>query len=454
MRYLPTINVEDGIEQFAFPDIHAIALVECSWISEEATRGEHLKQLLLRSPMLLAWTALHGSDHRFTSTNLEDFIDTLTRFVDQQAHLLYRDHAKPLTSVHRVEAATLVDVHCFFSLLENGSNQESLEIQLLQRLQLIEFELRTKAIPQLDLGIPAELKALFGSESLLAKFQNTDLRDSKLRETTLAEWNLELPFFKNELGQIESRLARLELLEQKFSTELEKEKIAAMRQLAYGASHEVNNPLANISTRAQALLRDETDPKRRQRLQTIDAQAFRAHDMISDLMTFARPPRPRFERHQLFTIVEEALSKLTRQGFSQNTEFSNEVERGHYFDVDRSQLIDILLALLRNSLEALKEGGKIRVVSKYFEERDRMQISVRDNGPGIPPEIRRHVFDPFFSGREAGRGLGFGLPKVWSLMQQHSGRVEIVGEAGATQIDLHFPATQQSTSVMKVDQSA
>ena len=72
--------------------------------------------------------------------------------------------------------------------------------------------------------------------------------------------------------------------------QLHEAKLDAMKELAYGASHEINNPLANISGRAQSLLRDEADPKRRKLLLAIDNQAMRAHEMISDLMLFARPP--------------------------------------------------------------------------------------------------------------------------------------------------------------------
>src|SRR4029078_709927 len=76
-----------------------------------------------------------------------------------------------------------------------------------------------------------------------------------------------------------------------FDVQLERAKLDAMKELAYGASHEINNPLANIAARAQTLLDDEEDPGRRQKLVAIHRQAMRAHEMISDLMLFARPPK-------------------------------------------------------------------------------------------------------------------------------------------------------------------
>src|SRR3954468_13179505 len=90
--------------------------------------------------------------------------------------------------------------------------------------------------------------------------------------------------------ELAARLARLDELEHRFTSALEHAKLAALKEFAYGASHEINNPLANISTRAQALLAEEPHPERRKKLATIVAQALRAHEMISDLMLFAKPP--------------------------------------------------------------------------------------------------------------------------------------------------------------------
>jgi hypothetical protein len=98
------------------------------------------------------------------------------------------------------------------------------------------------------------------------------------------------------LPRLIRRLSRLDRLEREYSAELEREKLEALKELAYGASHEINNPLANISTRAQTLMREETDPERRRKLAVINAQAFRAHEMISDMMLFARPPMLERER--------------------------------------------------------------------------------------------------------------------------------------------------------------
>ena len=83
-----------------------------------------------------------------------------------------------------------------------------------------------------------------------------------------------------------------------------------MKELAYGASHEINNPLANIAARAQALLRDEADPERRRSLEAIYQQAMRAHEMISDLMLFARPPEPEMDGADLCGVASSIGAEM------------------------------------------------------------------------------------------------------------------------------------------------
>jgi signal transduction histidine kinase len=109
---------------------------------------------------------------------------------------------------------------------------------------------------------------------------------------------------------------------------------------------------------------------------------------------------------------------------------------------DPVQLAEAVQALIRNSLEAQPSGVRIRLTAgedaqgaTYFE--------VSDNGPGIRDEIARHMFDPFFSGREAGRGLGFGLPKAWRIAESHGGQLFCLNRAaGQTLFRLSWPRLQ------------
>jgi hypothetical protein len=108
--------------------------------------------------------------------------------------------------------------------------------------------------------------------------------------------------------------------------------------------------------------------------------------------------------------------------------------------VDPVQLRVAIKALVTNSLEALGEGGRIEIGLRcapkcdQASEREAIEIVVTDTGPGIPADVRPHIFDPFYSGREAGRGLGMGLPKCWRIIREHGGRIDVESDppGGAT----------------------
>lgn len=241
----------------------------------------------------------------------------------------------------------------------------------------------------------------------------------------------------NLLPQLAAKLRRLNQLETKFDAVLEQEKLASLRQLAYGASHEINNPLANISTRAQTLLREETNPEKRKRLATINAQAFRAHEMISDMMLFAKPPELSLSAVDMQRLLDTLMKELRPQAEQQGTLLSCVIpEMPIVVRADAVQLSVAIRALCVNSLEALGEGGgsvEIQVAvgrGPDGDSRDWLEIRVRDTGPGVSQEARRHLFDPFYSGREAGRGLGLGLSKCWRIITLHGGRIDLDSHGG------------------------
>jgi signal transduction histidine kinase len=206
---------------------------------------------------------------------------------------------------------------------------------------------------------------------------------------------------------------------------LEQAKLDAMKELAYGASHEINNPLANISARAQSLLRDERDPERRRTLEAIHLQALRAHEMISDLMLFARPPQLERRPLDLAELVRQVASGLAAECERRGIELNIVVDgQPPPVDGDATQLAVAINALIANSINALGRDGSIRLAVSSSPDGG-VQLQVEDTGPGIPPEVRPHIFDPFYSGREAGRGLGFGLSKAWRIITLHGGTLSV-----------------------------
>jgi signal transduction histidine kinase len=215
-----------------------------------------------------------------------------------------------------------------------------------------------------------------------------------------------------------------------FEKRLERAKLDALKELAYGASHEINNPLANISVRAQTLLRDERDPERRRALEAIHHQALRAHEMISDLMLFARPPRLDRQSVDVVELIRKVVCEFDGECLRRGIKILMNAEPSLLeIMADPIQLAVAIQALCRNSIEAIGQGGRIEIGVSALAH-DRVQIAVQDDGLGIPEHLRPHIFDPFFSGREAGRGLGFGLSKAWRIVTDHGGEIAVQSQPG------------------------
>lgn len=230
-------------------------------------------------------------------------------------------------------------------------------------------------------------------------------------------------------------------MDRDFDHALEQAKLEALRQFAYGAGHEINNPLANISARAQTLLRDERDPERRRLLAAINAQALRAHEMIADLMLFARPPRPKLAECDLVALLRAVHGELASQAQSQGSRFElklpNEPAPAR---IDPTQIAVAARSLCINALEALVQGGSLELsLERRGQPPGELCIRVADDGPGIPAAARPHIFDPYYSGREAGRGLGLGLCKAWRIATLHGGAIEVGDPPRGAELTLVLP---------------
>jgi signal transduction histidine kinase len=225
---------------------------------------------------------------------------------------------------------------------------------------------------------------------------------------------------------------------------LEDAKLAALAEFAAGAGHEINNPLATIVGRAQALLRHETDPGRRQSLATIAAQAFRIRDMIGDLMVFARPPAPVLERLLVNEAVSDVVARFQDTARECVCRLTFRAESAVFASIDPTQLSIVVSEFVRNALDAVGPTGggtvQVSVAAATVDGQHYAVTSVADNGSGLSDLDREHLFDPFYSGRAAGRGLGFGLCKCWRIVTGHGGWIDVATTAGSgSTFDAYWP---------------
>lgn len=225
-------------------------------------------------------------------------------------------------------------------------------------------------------------------------------------------------------------------------------KLDALAEFAAGAGHEINNPLAVISGQAQYVLAHadewfQGDPERpRKALQTIIGQTHRVHGILRDVMQFARPAAPRPVWFDLPTLLAETAASLGDLAEQRRVriEIGRTPDRLAAF-ADVEQVRQALTCLLRNAVEAApaESWARIRVVEPVPNAV--VEVAVEDGGSGPDPAQRPALFDPFYSGRAAGRGRGLGLPIAWRLARQQGGdvRLDAAGSGQPTRFLLTLP---------------
>ena len=201
--------------------------------------------------------------------------------------------------------------------------------------------------------------------------------------------------------------------------------LEAMAEFAAGAGHEINNPLGSILGQTQILLKSEQSTERKQAFETIGAQAWRVRDMIGNSMLFARPPQPQKKSVNLVEVVQQALEPFDKSAADAGVEI-HFATTADVIEVvaDRTQLSTLIAQLVRNAIESLRGADQDGSVSVTLRDDlpNTVELSVVDDGPGlVSDEVRRHLFNPFYSGRSAGRGLGFGLCLAWQIVRMHGG---------------------------------
>jgi hypothetical protein len=241
------------------------------------------------------------------------------------------------------------------------------------------------------------------------------------------------PSVEARLPALAAKLAGFQRRWAEFDARLEHEKLESLKELAYGASHEINNPLANIAARAQSLLQDEVDPDRRRMLSAVHRQALRAHEMIADLMLIARPPKLKLAPCDVCQLAAQAAAQHRELAAQREINLACLLDDEPILPVmaDETQIAVAIDAIVLNAIEAVGANGFVQIAVRpaVIDGEPFAEILVRDDGPGISENVRRHMFDPFFSGREAGRGLGFGLSKCWRIVTDHGGRVVVYQSA-------------------------
>lgn len=206
---------------------------------------------------------------------------------------------------------------------------------------------------------------------------------------------------------------------------LQSDKLATIGQLAAGVAHEINNPLANISLYTQILIRKPFDETIKDKLITIDDEANRAARIVKGLLEFARQSEPKLSSTDINLEITKVLNILNPQ--LKNTKVITELQPLPSIWADRGQIRQFFINMMTNSIQAIITNGEIIVKTSASE--DHVEISISDNGCGVPMENLDKIFDPFFTTKGT-EGTGLGLSICYGIIKSHGGTIDVKSEVG------------------------
>ncbi|MBI5844319.1 MAG: histidine kinase [Deltaproteobacteria bacterium] len=250
------------------------------------------------------------------------------------------------------------------------------------------------------------------------------------------------PFCRDEVDALDKKVKRLmedrrqslAKLEQSREHLIQAEKLAMVGKLSAGVAHSIRNPLTSVKMRLFSLERSlSLNPVQKEDFEVISEEIGHLDTIIANFLEFARPPRLKMQSLSLSDVVDATLALFRHRLESYGMKVS--VERGERLpptQADPEQLKEVLANLLVNSCEAMAQGGKISIresVENTPEGGGFVSVEYSDNGPGISPELAEKIFEPFFSTKEEGSGLGLSIAK--RVMDEHGGSIRILSTAGS-----------------------
>ncbi|MBF0337559.1 MAG: PAS domain S-box protein [Nitrospirae bacterium] len=208
----------------------------------------------------------------------------------------------------------------------------------------------------------------------------------------------------------------------------EKEKLAAIGEMAANIAHEIRNPLSAIRSSVEMLKEGSLDETKRKRIMDIAiVEMDRMNKIITDFLTYSSPRPPEFKTILLSRTLGETIEMLralasTNSNVTINTNIAHEV----YIDADDNKLRQVFWNLGLNAIQACQDNGEISVEVKQLPEF--VTIIFKDNGAGIEPNMLKKIFYPFFTTKRGGGGLG--LAMVYRIVHEHSGRINVMSTVG------------------------
>ena len=217
-------------------------------------------------------------------------------------------------------------------------------------------------------------------------------------------------------------------------------KMVAIGKLTAGVAHEINNPLGGILNCIYHFKKGgQSVEKQREYLDLMEDGIKRIQKTVTNLLEYARNPILEISEADFGSLIEKSLSLLDYQIRKNQIKIEREIPSSlPRIKVDIGQIVQVLINILLNAIQALEEGGTLKIVVRTLDER--LIVNVSDTGKGISGEIMPKVFDPFFTTKGDGQGTGLGLWLTQGIIERHGGTIQIKSrENEGTTVIMHFP---------------
>ena len=223
-------------------------------------------------------------------------------------------------------------------------------------------------------------------------------------------------------------------------------KLAVAGEMAAAMTHEIRTPLGILRSSAQILRREHgLSEEGREMTGFILSETDRLNQLVSSLLSFARPQPPAFVLQDVHTLLHQTITMLTPQAARKDVRLVADFqERAATILCDEEQMIQVFLNLVINAFQSLHTGGEVTL--RTHMDATHVSVEVSDNGPGVPDEHREHIFEPFFTTRE--NGVGLGLTVVQQIVHVHHGQITLQSNDGhGACFALRFPRSRAERSI-------
>ena len=235
------------------------------------------------------------------------------------------------------------------------------------------------------------------------------------------------------------------------------QRLASIGRLAAEIAHEMNNPLTSVLTfcrLATSILQQEPFPEQRlsdlrNYISYLQSETERCANISRNLLDFSRQSEIEIRENDIHEILDKTLTILRhRAGLDEikiHTDYAAELP---FLSCDFKRLQQAFVNILWNAIEAMPEGGTLTVTSNFNRETDRIEIQVTDTGVGIPEDDVERIFEPFFTSKAGGKGVGLGLSVAYGIIRQHQGEIHIHSKVGeGTQFSIQLPPGPSTLSL-------